>query len=185
MRSHAAALIFRILSAPDKNDPLDNPFEFKDWEWYTQAVAYLTDTGIIVGYKDGSFRPDDYITRAEYVAMISRFDNKMGPYPVDFNDISGHWAERYIKIGASNGWISGYEDGSFKPDDNITRAEVVSLINRLLYRGVEIEDVPDWAPSFTDLKTTHWAYADIMEAAIGHEFERKDNGYEVWINPID
>jgi len=179
-RSQAAALIYRLLSALDKNEPIDNPFEFADYEWYSQAVAYLADTGIILGYDDGTFRPDALITRAEYVTMICRFDDSMGPLDAGFSDITGHWAEKYIKIGASNGWISGYTNGTFRPDNYITRGEVVSLINRLLYRGIELEDIPSWVPKYTDINSSHWAYPDIMEASIGHDFNRKTNGFEIW-----
>jgi hypothetical protein len=185
VRSHAAALIFRLLSARDKNNALANKFEFADWEWYTQEVAYLAKTGIISGYDDGTFRPDAKVTRAELVTMLARFDESYGPYSVSFRDIEGHWAKKFIEIGASNGWIFGYEDGTFKPDEYITRAEAVSIINRLLYRGIEIADIPDWAPSFSDLSASHWAYADIIEAASGHEDERKDNGYEIWTRELD
>ena len=184
MRSEASALIFRILSDPNRFEHLDNSFEFADWEWYYEPVTYLTSIGIIQGYDDGSFRADSRITRAEFMTMISRFGITEGPIKSELSDISGHWGEEYIIIGVSNGYISGYPDGTFRPDNPITRAEVVSVLNRLLYRGIEIEDIPGWAPSFWDLDESHWAYADIMEAATGHEFERKDNGYEIWTDAL-
>ncbi|MCL2059475.1 MAG: S-layer homology domain-containing protein [Oscillospiraceae bacterium] len=183
-RSEASVLLFRILSDPDRFRRLDNPFEFADWEWYYDAVTYLSKIGVIAGYDDGSFRADSNITRAEFVTMISRFGLKEGPMELVLSDVAGHWAEEYIDISVSNGLISGYPDGTFRPDGNITRAEVVSIINRLLYRGIEVEDIPEWAPGFWDLKIDHWAYADIKEASIGHEFERKDNGYEIWTGEL-
>ena len=185
LRSEASALIFRILSDPDRFEHRDNPFEFADWEWYYDAVTYLAGIGVIDGYEDGTFRGDNNITRAEFAALICKFGMDEGPISRPLSDIAGHWAEEYIKIGASNGWISGYPDGTFRPDSYIERAEVVSLINRLLYRGIEAEDIPGWAPEFWDLTADHWAYADIMEAATGHDFRRKDNGYEIWTRLLD
>ena len=184
-RAEAAALLFRILSDPERFGHADNHFEFADWEWYTEPVTYLVDIGVINGYADGTFRADNNMTRAEFAALICKLGMTEGPIVAEVPDIAGHWAEEYIKIGLSNGWLSGYPDGSFQPDGYIERAEVVSLINRLLFRGIEAEDVPDWAPEFWDLTPDHWAYAEIIEAASGHEFERKDNGYEIWLGELE
>jgi len=179
-RAEASALIHRLLSDPKKNDSFNNPFEFADSEWYKQSVTYLAQAKMVIGYDDGTFKPEMPITRAEFITIVSRFEKDFGPLDVSFSDIDGHWAEEFINIGASKGWISGYPDGSFRPDNNITRAEVVSLINRLLYRGIELEDIPSWGASFTDIDSSYWAYSDIVEAATGHDFDRKPSGYEIW-----
>ena len=181
-RAEAAAIIFRLLAAEEKDNPLPQRFTDIDMsEWYAQPITYLAKMGGITGYYDDSYKPDEPITRAEFITIISRFDNTPDQSAVMFFDTVGHWAEDYINNAAQKGWITGYLDGSFQPDANMTRAELVTVINRIFYRGVESYDIPDWAPSFSDLPNTHWAYNIMLEAAIGHDYVRKDNGYEIWI----
>ena len=194
-RAEAVSIIFRLLLGEDKNRPV--PQKFSDvnmWDWYAQPVAHLANIGMITGYFDGQFKPEEPLTRAEFAVMLSRFDSvdmsmgmSMGmdmgmgmPQIGAFYDTAGHWAEAHINGAAQKGWITGYLDGSYRPDDHITRAELVAITNRVLYRGVQEADIPFWIPWFPDLPRTHWAYADIIEATVGHAYQRKENGYEIW-----
>jgi hypothetical protein len=96
-----------------------------------------------------------------------------------FPDIAGHWAAAYIDSAFAKGWVSGYPDGTFKPQQNITRAEVVKVVNTMLNRRIRAEDIPTGIRRFTDIEG-HWAYADIVEASNGHDFQRRSDGYEIW-----
>ena len=91
-----------------------------------------------------------------------------------------HWAVGNINSAAKKSWISGFPDGSFRPDENITRAQVVTIVNRILKRKIEVEDIPEGVMTFTDIDPTHWAYAAIIEASVTHEFTRKEDENEIW-----
>ncbi|MCL1872637.1 MAG: S-layer homology domain-containing protein, partial [Clostridiales bacterium] len=98
-----------------------------------------------------------------------------------FTDLTGsHWAYSYIISAYVKGWISGYPDGEFKPQNGISRAEVVKIVNCMLGRGIKLADLPKDLPSYTDLKQSHWAYCEIMEATVSHEFKRQEDGWEIW-----
>ena len=184
-RAETAEIIYRLLEASRSGHTLVSQFpDVTGNEWYAESVTYLASIGIVKGYLDGTFMPDNPITRAEFATMISGFDNLAVADYNKFDDVVGHWAIGYINSAAEKGWVSGYLDGEFKPENYITRAEVVSVINRMLNRRIEIQDVPDWAPAFDDLPVSHWAYTDITEASIGHNYERKQNGYEIWIEEL-
>jgi hypothetical protein len=183
-RAETAAIIFRLLSGRAKNRPSPSPFsDVADGQWYTQAVAYLAQVGIINGYPDGTFKPDQLISRAEFAKLISEFDELQEVGYNVFSDIADNWAVGYINGASEKGWLRGYPDGTFKPLDNLTRAEIVTSMNRVLNRQIELEDIPQWAPTYTDLASGHWAYAAIIEASVTHDFEYKDNGYELWQQP--
>ena len=174
-RAETAAILFRLLEFEAKHDTYTSKFpDVTDDAWYAQSVKYLTHIEIIKGYPDGLFRPDNPITRAEFATLISGFDKLAPSSRNNFSDIDGHWAVGYINSAATKGWVAGYPDGSFRPEANLTRAEIVTVINRMLKRGIELEDLPDWAPSYNDIDETHWGYLAIMEASIGHEFNRKN-----------
>jgi hypothetical protein len=181
-RAEAATIFFRLLSYPDKNDPLTSDFtDVATGKWYTQAIAYLASIGILEGYEDGTFRPDGQITRAEFAALVSRFDDLSASADADaFSDISGHWAADYINSAAEKGWIQGYPDGTFRPQNQLTRAEIVTAVNNMLDRGIELADIPDGVPEYTDLLESYWAYTDIMEASATHDYTRKENNSEIW-----
>ena len=184
-RAETAEIIYRLLEASKLNRQRTNPFpDVAMGEWYAQSVTYLASIGIIKGYLDGTFKPDNPITRAEFATMISGFDNLEIANYNKFSDVEGHWAVGYINSAATKGWVAGYPDGTFKPENYITRAEVVSVINRMLNRRIKIGDIPKWAPSYSDLSEAHWAYTDIIEASVGHEFERQPDGYEKWTKQI-
>ncbi|MDR1159241.1 MAG: S-layer homology domain-containing protein, partial [Syntrophomonadaceae bacterium] len=182
-RAEAAAIFFRLLADANKDAYVVSGLtDLESGAWYYQSVAYLNSQGIISGYPDGSFKPDGNITRAEYAAMVSRFDELAAGSGVAFYDVPNeHWAVNYINSTASKGWVSGFEDGSFRPENNVTRAQVVTIVNPMLGRGIAMEDIPDWAPKYTDLTTAHWAYSDIIEASCAHQYELNEVGSEIWI----
>ncbi|MDR3119976.1 MAG: S-layer homology domain-containing protein, partial [Clostridiales bacterium] len=185
-RAETAAVIFRLLSDTSKSRPLEPIFyDVPSDAWYKQSVAYLTSIEILHGYPEGDFRPDAPITRAEFATMISGFDQLSVAEYNRFPDVEGHWAVGYINSAATKGWVSGYPDGTFGPENNLTRAEIVTVINRMLSRRIEVSDIPDWAPDYNDLTDAHWAYADMIEASIGHEFTRKRNDFERWTRQRD
>ena len=182
-RAEAAVIFFRIVDDVNKHVKRVSSFnDISDDDWYYEAVAYLEDKDILEGYEDGSFRPNDMITRAELVKMAIIFMRaNQENTSHSFNDVaSSHWALSYIATAASKGWIEGYGDGSFRPDDMITRAECVSIVNNLLNRKVEPEDIASNAAPFKDVPKSHWAYTDIMEGSISHDFTRKSNDFELW-----
>jgi hypothetical protein len=167
-RAEVAAMLFRLLSDVDKDAPLTSEFaDVEAGKWYSQAVAYLTSIGILTGYEDGSFKPNAHITRAEFSAIVSRFDESTSASDAagSFSDVSAtHWAFAFIGNVVEKGWLSGYPDGTFKPQNAITRAETVTAINNMLSRELAMADVPADAPVYTDLSRSHWAYTDIIEA---------------------
>lgn len=143
--------------------------------WGFKEVAYLSEFGILSGYSDGTFRPNNKITRAEFVKIAESFEALtwgLSPY----NDVDGgHWAFRYIVSSAAKGWISGYPDGSFRPNSFISRAEAVTIVNRLLERRPDKDYIDTHKPElkpFTDLKPSYWAYYEIYEAVDGHDYNR-------------
>lgn len=143
--------------------------------WGFKEVAYLSEFGILSGYSDGTFRPNNKITRAEFVKIAESFEALtwgLSPY----NDVDGgHWAFRYIVSSAAKGWISGYPDGSFRPNSFISRAEAVTIVNRLLERRPDKDYIDTHKPElkpFTDLKPSYWAYYEIYEAVDGHDCNR-------------
>ena len=184
-RAETATIFFRLLTEKTRKDNLTNYHSFRDvpqGAWYNAAVATMAKLKIITGYPDGTFQPDAPVTRAEFAAIAARFDEKSARTTASFRDIYGHWAERYISRSAELGWIRGYTDNTFRPDQSITRAEAMALINRVLNRNPESKD--DLLRSmniFNDnLDTAKWYYLDVQEAANSHDFIRKANGYEMW-----
>lgn len=190
-RAEVATIFFRLMTddARAKFDSLDNNFsDVAKGQWYNRAISTLANAGIIKGDPAGTYRPGDAITRAEMATIIARFgDFKEGGKT--FNDISGHWAQKYIELAASNGWINGNPDGTFKPNNNITRAETVAMINRVLDR--QTKDVSDLLPvsqmtNWSDnANTAAWYYRDMQEATNNHKAERVGNSeYEKWTEKL-
>ena len=178
-RAEVAMIFFRLLSSPDKNTPRVSGFsDVPDTQWYAQAVSYLTSINILTGYPEGDFRPQQPITRAEFAAVASRFDSLTPVSTNAFPDIE-IWAKDYINSAYAKGWVSGYPDGTFKPQQNITRAEVVKVVNTMLNRKVKLEDIPAGIKHFTDAEG-HWAYTEIVEASNDHNYTRKTDGFEIW-----
>ena len=139
-RAEVASIFFRLLEddVRDANYTRQNKFtDVSNDAWYCSAVSTLSAMGIISGYPDATFRPNASITRAEFAAIATRFDVNGDKTPASFNDIADHWAKDEIAVAANNGWVNGYEDGSFRPQNKITRAETMSLVNRVLNRKPE------------------------------------------------
>ena len=147
--------------------------------WSYNAIMYLTEKGILEGYEDGTFKPAAEISRAELSAIIVRYSELTSKTAVEFTDIEKtHWAKSAIEKVATRGLMIGYEDGTFKPDEKLTRAEAAATINRLLGRnveGVKVNDNP-----FSDLKTSHWGYENMVEAIATHECVVAKDGKEEW-----
>ena len=181
-RAEAAAVFARILSEARGDDATNaraSSFPDVDTEaWYADYVAYLEQLGVVVGYDDGKFHAGASITREQFVTMCVRLDEWMALETYEseragFADVKdGHWAAEFIHEATHNGWIVGYPDGKFHGGDQITRAEVVTIVNRMLGRTADetfIRHNEDSLNTFRDLQNPHyWAYYDLMEAANGH-----------------
>ncbi|MDO5302001.1 MAG: S-layer homology domain-containing protein, partial [Tissierellia bacterium] len=190
-REEVAVMFSRLLTQrPEKNKIYDYDFnDIAPSRWSITPVSYMSHLGMIKGYPDGSFGPAKSITRAEFAAMATRFA-ELTTGDAKFNDVgTDHWAYEAIAKAATAGWISGYPDGSFKPDQAITRAEVVSVTNRILNRYADEKYVAEHSEEimyFSDNKPQHWAYYAVIESTNGHEYQRKDNGKdEKWLETND
>ena len=150
--------------------------------WAANYIGYMQQFGIITGYSDGSFRPDAPVTRAEFAAIASRFE-KLTEGSKSFADVPDtYWAARYINFAATRGWVTGYSDGTFKPENTITRAEVAAVTCRLLERSADQNYIRSHLKelrTFSDVTESHWAYWYAMEAANGHDYT-KSGGSENW-----
>ncbi|MCL1873503.1 MAG: S-layer homology domain-containing protein, partial [Clostridiales bacterium] len=182
-RADVAMIFWRLLRTPEKNDAVANSFsDIKNGIWYSQAVNYLAKTGFLQGYPDGSFKPDQMITRAEFTAITARFDDLLTGISASFSDVpESHWAYQQINSAFSKGWLTGYEGGIFRPSAFISRGEAVTIVNRMLERIIDKDDIPsDFYSLYTDLPAAHWAFPAIIEASVAHEYEWKDEGSEIW-----
>ena len=179
-RAEVATVLFRLLKDDVRMQNLtkDNAYsDVSDTAWYAAAVSTLSKMGIISGYPDGTFRPNAPITRAEFAAMIARFDETAKSADTPFTDISGHWAENAIGKAYGNGWVEGSSKTVFCPESNLTRAETATLLNRVLHRLPEKEsDLLANQIAWPDNPETFWGYLTIQEATNSHEYERKADG---------
>lgn len=181
-REEATTIIYRILDKDYRNSILTNTSSFKDVEkdrWSVEYIGTVEKGNIIKGYPDKTFRPDDNITRGETATIISRFTGTNSDNELELTDIKGHWAEDYIVNAIKKDWIKGYEDNTFKPDQAITRAEFITIINRVLERGINLE-LLDNIKTFIDIDPEKWYYKEILEATIDHDYIIED-GIEKWI----
>ncbi len=190
-RAEVATIFFRLLTDESREAYFTTDQDFTDVNdsaWYANTVATLSNAGILAGYPDGSFRPNDPITRAEFAAIATRFDD-LATADSTFTDIDGHWAEDAINAAYGAGWVGGYPDGTFRPNNNITRAEVMSLVNRVLDREVDEDGMLDDMLTWIDNEPGTWYYEAVQEATNSHDYEREDaDSVETWtqINePID
>ena len=183
-RAEVAAIFFRLLKDDVRDDNLTANSVFTDvafGKWYNKSISTMAKIGIVKGRTANAFAPNAPITRAEFAAICSRFDRSNVEIKSDFNDISGHWAENEIRRAASLGWIQGYTDGSFKPDQNITRAEAASMINRMLHRLPEtVDDLLDGMIQWPDNQPSDWYYINMQEATNSHDFKQKGEINEYW-----
>ena len=185
-RAEVATIFFRLLTDDVRDENLTKTNRYSDvaaTSWYNTAVSTLSSMGIITGYPDGTFRPNAAITRAEFAAIAARFDNDGDKTAAKFSDIATHWAKDEISIAYNNGWITGYPDGTFGPQRDITRAETMTLVNRVLNRQPETED--DLLPNMTvwtdNANPKAWYYLAVQEATNSHYYKFKTNSkYEKW-----
>jgi len=160
--------------------------DVRQTDWFANQVCFMHWKGVLVDYsRDGRFRPNEPVTRAEFAALAAHFDNLTLTSTNAFSDVSAsHWAVKYVNSAAAKGWINGYDDGTFRPEANITRAEVVTLVGRMLDRfgdGAFLAANASSLPrTYSDFTTIHWAYLAIMEASIGHDYTRDGDGKEHW-----
>ena len=183
-RAETAAIFFRLLKEEVRSENLSKHNDFADVtedSWYNTAVSTMAGMNILKGRTANSFVPQAPITRAEFAAICARFDSGRAEENSGFTDISGHWAEKEIERAATLGWVSGYTDGSFHPDAPITRAEAMTLINRVLCRMPETKaDLLDSMTKWPDNQPGAWYYLAVQEATNSHTYEQKDSKYETW-----
>lgn len=184
-RAEVATIFFRLLTDETRNANSTKTNSYSDvaaGAWYNHAVSTLSAMGIVKGDSQGKFNPNAPITRAEFAAIAARFDDKANTTAVDFSDIASHWAKNEISAAANNGWINGYTDGTFRPNNKITRAEAMTLVNRVLKRLPETaEDLHNDMIKWSDNSdTSAWYYLAVQEATNSHYYDIKANKYEKW-----
>ena len=157
-------------------------------DWFTDSIMKLSSKGILTGYPDGTFKPNRSITRAEFANIVSKYIKNPKSANETFTDVPmNHWAKNAIAMVKAEGWITGYPDGTFRPDAPITRAEAVSIVNRMFDRAADTNfvSVHDYEiKSYTDLNGSHWAYYEIMEATQTHNYEKLGVRVERWDNLV-
>ena len=183
-RAEVATIFFRLLKAEvrDGNLTAENAFkDVTDGEWHNKAISTMAKLGVVKGRNAEAFDPDAPITRAEFATICARFDKTQISTGSNFTDISGHWAEKYIERAATLGWIAGYSDGTFRPGNYITRAEAMTMINRVLCRMPETEsDLLPGMITWPDNQPGTWYYLAVQEATNSHDYDRKDAIHEKW-----
>lgn len=183
-RAGVATIFFRLLkdSVRDANLLTGCTYtDVPDGHWANTAISTMTGLDIVRGYDAAAFGPGDPITRAQFAAICARFDTGKSNGSRTFSDIKGHWAKAYIERAAELGWISGFQDGTFHPDAYITRAQAVTMINRMLNRLPE--DPSDLLPGMNvwpDCRPGDWFYLAIQEATNSHDYRHKAGSYETW-----
>ena len=183
-RAETTTIFFRLLkdSVRDGNLLTSNTYtDVADDYWANTAISTMTGLGIVQGRSTTTFDPKAPITRAQFAAICARFDTGKSSGEQTFSDIQGHWAEKYIQRAAELGWIKGFEDGTFRPDTYITRAQAMTMINRVLNRIPE--DESDLLPGMNvwpDCNPGDWFYLAVQEATNSHDFEHKAGNYETW-----
>ena len=186
-RAEVATIFFRLFTDEYRETywSTNNPFSDVAYTaWYNNAVSTTSNAGIIAGYPDGTFQPNNYITRAEFATIAARFLSEEYVGPDLFTDISGHWAAEYINRAANAGWINGYPDGSFDPNAYITRAEAMTLVNNMLGRMPHEDHMLENMVKWPDNPETAWYYEAVQEATNGHDYdwyeEEDQRLYEIW-----
>ena len=183
-RAEAAAMLARLQGLDLSNTARPNFIDVRSG-WYNAAINAVVNAGYMKGYPDGTFRPNGKITRAEFAQMIKAID-KANTGMAPFADVKGHWAEAAINQAYANGRINGYPDGTFRPNNHITRAEAVKVFNKLYDRSVNLTGLRDVLTNiapFSDVNASHWAYYEIVEASNTHTFYRTEKGQvpETWV----
>lgn len=183
-RQEVATIFFRLLTEESRTEAWSQTSGFGDMSsksWSNNAVSTMTNAGILKGYEDGKFHPQAYITRAEFAAIAARFDSAQYVGEDKFSDIGGHWAASYINRAAQMGWVKGYEDGRFRPDAYITRAEAMTLVNSVLNRRVKAEGLSADMKQWPDCSAADWFYTAVQEATNSHDYDRPTFlDFETW-----
>ena len=183
-RAEVATIFFRLLKEDvrDGNLTAENTFtDVTDGQWHNKAISTMAKLGVVKGRNAEAFDPDAPITRAEFATICARFDKTQINTSSNFTDISGHWAEKYIERAATLGWIAGYSDGTFRPSNYITRAEAMTMINRVLCRMPQsADDLLNNMTVWPDNHPTDWHYLAVQEATNSHDFDRKGEVNEKW-----
>lgn len=183
-RAETATIFFRLLKDDVRDGNLRTSNTFADVPndyWANTAISTMAGLGIVQGRSSTAFDPNASITRAEFAAICARFDTGTSSGTQTFSDIKGHWAQSYIERSADLGWIKGFEDGTFRPDDCITRAQATTMINRVLNRIPEensdlLPDMNVWP----DCNPGDWFYLAVQEATNSHNYKHKAGNYETW-----
>ena len=183
-RAETSSIFFRLLKDSVRDSKLLTTNTYADVpsdHWANTAISTMTGLGIVQGYNSTTFEPSAPITRAQFAAICARFDTGKSSGTQTFTDIKGHWAEKYIERAAELGWIKGFEDGTFRPDTYITRAQAMTMINRGLNRIPE--DASDLRPDMNvwpDCNPGDWFYLAVQEATNSHNYKHKAGNYETW-----
>lgn len=185
-RAEVAQMLYRLLSDSVRASKKTDRNSFSDvvsTDWFCTSVSTLSAMGVITGYPDGTFHPNANITRAEFAAILSRLAGVKSAKTASFSDISGHWAISAISAVSAKGWVTGYPDGTFRPNAKITRAEAMAMINRMLGRlPGTVSDLLAGMKTFSDnLDASKWYYLHVQEATNGHTYTiQKDGIHETW-----
>ncbi|MBQ3262560.1 MAG: S-layer homology domain-containing protein [Oscillospiraceae bacterium] len=187
-RAEVATIIYRLMTEETRTFYYTRVNAFSDvpsFEWFNDQISTLARASVLGGYPDGSFHPNSPITRAELATILTRLTvlekTETEVTPVNFKDLAGHWAAANIRNAAANGWVNGYPDGTFRPDQNVTRAEAVTMVNRMLGRNPSVLTTTAGMKTFSDNDPAEWYYIAIQEAANGHDYVRGDDGHEMWL----
>lgn len=181
-RAEVATIFFRLLTDEARNTMWSTTNTFNDVSadaWYNTAVSTMAEGGIIKGDENGNFRPNANITRAEFAAIASRFMASVEASENQFKDTENHWACEAINAAAEAGWVNGYEDGTFRPNNAITRAEAMTLVNNVLGRKPDADHMLPSMKTWMDNPTSAWYYEAIQEATNSHDYDMGDE-YETW-----
>ena len=186
-RAEVATIFFRLLTDESRDKFWSQTNNYTDVPadaWYNNAVSTLSNAGIIDGYEDGTFKPDGNITRAEFATIAVRFFEATYDGGDLFSDIAGHWAQDYINEAANAGIVDGYPDGTFRPQQYITRAEAMTMVNRTIDRHPDADHLLDDMTVWPDNPETAWYYEQVQEATNSHEYtmntDDEQNPYEIW-----
>lgn len=183
-REETAMIFYRLLKSGYRATVESKTNNFSDVaadRWSNDAISTLVNAGIFSGYPDGTFNPSEAITRAEFATIVAKLAGVDETATQNFTDLNGHWAAKYVATAVKLGWIAGYDDGTFRPDGKITRAEAMTLVNRILYRYVNEAGQHADTIKWPDNTSAKWYYYAVQEATNGHDYSRQEDGVnETW-----
>ncbi len=190
-RAEVATIFFRLLTDEVREEYWSTESGYSDVsssDWYNNAISTLSNLGVITGYEDGTFRPNASISRAEFVTIVTRFFDYTAEYEGTFSDVSySSWYADFVQAAVDMGLVNGYENGTFRPNASITRAEAVAIVNRVLLRRPDAEHLLPWSAmnTFSDnVLESAWYYEDIQEATNSHDYEWLKSGVEDWTKKL-